>query len=208
MSTATPMPRHGLYGITPGDLTGPELVRKVEASLRGGVAMLQYRAKAAANATDAHTLLALCRRHRVPLIINDDPGLAAEVGADGVHVGHDDTDPRAARARLGAGTIIGVSCYDSLDRARDAVEAGADYVAFGSVFASPTKPGAVRPGLDLIARARAELALPIVAIGGITPDNGAQALDAGADLLAVVTGLYSAADPQAAAGAYLALFER
>jgi thiamine-phosphate pyrophosphorylase len=140
----------------------------------------------------------------VPLIVNDDIELARIVGADGVHLGRDDASIDAARAVLGAGALIGVSCYDDLSRALTAERAGASYVAFGSFFASEVKPGAVRAPIDLLRRARMALALPIVAIGGITADNAAQLVASGADAVAVISALFHAADSRAAAHAFAA----
>ncbi|MCP5152327.1 MAG: thiamine phosphate synthase [Ectothiorhodospiraceae bacterium] len=185
-------------------------VRAVRAALRGGARVVQYRDKstdAARRRAEASALLAACRDAGARLIVNDDIALAAEIGADGVHVGRDDASPRAARAALGPAAIIGVSCYDSLELAEAAMANGADYVAFGSFFPSPTKPHAVRPDIALLTRARARLGrVPLVAIGGITPENGADLVAAGADMLAVVTGVFATPDPEAAARTYAALF--
>jgi thiamine-phosphate pyrophosphorylase len=140
------------------------------------------------------------------LLVNDDVELAAAVEADGVHLGRDDPAIERARARLGKSALIGVSCYNQLARALDAETRGADYVAFGSFFPSPTKPGAVRASLDLLQEARARLRVPIVAIGGITPENGASLIAAGADLLAVIDGVFNRTDIRAAAARYTQLF--
>ncbi|MCL1635463.1 thiamine phosphate synthase [Luteimonas sp. SX5] len=201
-------PRRGLYLITPDLADTGELLARVGAVL-ADAALLQYRNKAADAALrreQASALLALCRRHDVPLIVNDDAALAADIGADGVHLGEDDEDISAARAWLGRGALIGASCYDSLDRARRAAEAGADYIAFGAFFPSPTKPHARRATPALL-RDSAALGRPRVAIGGITPDNAPLLIDAGADLLAVISGVFDAADPAAAARAYRDCFE-
>lgn len=194
-------PLRGLYAITPPDLSG------VEAALASGaLCALQYRAKEA-NATarrrDAEALLARCRAHGVPLIVNDDLELALAIGADGVHLGRDDGDLAEARARL-PGRLLGASCYDRAELAERAVAAGADYVAFGSVFPSPTKPGAVRAPLTLFAR---DYGVPKVAIGGITLDNAPQVIAAGADCLAVITDLFDAPDVAVRARQYGRLFE-
>jgi thiamine-phosphate pyrophosphorylase len=141
----------------------------------------------------------------VLFIVNDSIDIAIASGADGVHLGRDDGDLTAARARL-QGKILGVSCYDSVDAARAAVAAGADYVAFGSVFASPTKPGAVRAPLSLFAKAR-PLGVPLVGIGGITLENAPQLIEAGADCLAVISDLFDAPDIAARARAYGKLFQ-
>lgn len=171
--------------------------------------MIQYRNKA----LDAHLgvhqareLLKLSKQAGVPFIVNDDVELAVSIGADGVHLGKTDGSITAARARLGTGKIIGASCYNELDRARKAEQEGADYVAFGSFFASPTKPGAVAAPLALLAEAKRSLALPVCAIGGITLENARQLIEAGADMIAVITALFNAADVSSAAQQFSQLF--
>jgi thiamine-phosphate pyrophosphorylase len=202
----------GLYAITDGDLTpGTALLPAVEAAIRGGAGLVQYRDKSTDSvrrSREAHALVALCRDHGVPLIVNDDVELARDSGADGVHLGKDDGDLATARVRLGPRALIGVSCYDSLERAVAAAQAGADYVAFGSFHASMSKPGAVRAPLSLLAQARERLGIPLCAIGGITPMNGAALLSGGADMLAVIHGVFAAEDIAAAAAAYAGLFRR
>ncbi len=197
----------GLYAVTPDCADEGALIGQARRALAGGAALLQYRNKRAPGAQrlrEARALAALCRQHGVPLIVNDDARLALAAGAHGAHLGRADGDPAAARALLG-GKLLGVSCYDSLERARAAVAAGADYVAFGAVFASPTKPGAVRAPLELFAAARA-LGVPLAAIGGITLGNAPQAIAAGADLLAVISDLFDAPDVEDRARAYARLF--
>ncbi|HWP94938.1 MAG TPA: thiamine phosphate synthase [Gammaproteobacteria bacterium] len=200
----------GLYVITDASLTpGPRLATAVAAALRGGARLVQYRDKTADESrrhTEASTLRSLCRAHGVPFIVNDDVELAAAVGADGVHLGRDDASLPAARARLGPDAIIGASCYDSLARALDAEANGADYVAFGSFFPSPTKPHAIPAPLALLGEARRRLHIPICAIGGIRTDNAAVLLTAGADMLAVVSGVFGADDVEAAAREFAHLF--
>jgi len=190
----------GLYAITP---EGPGLTQKVRDALKGGIALLQYRSKQR-DVSQAKELARLARSHGVPFIVNDDVELALEVGADGAHLGREDGELRGARKML-AGKILGASCYDRLELARAAVAAGADYIAFGSVFASPTKPHAVRAPLSLFGQARA-LGVPLAAIGGITLANARQVIDAGADLLAVISDLFDAEDIAARARAYQKLF--
>ena len=195
----------GLYAITPEAGDSAELFAKAAAALEGGAAMLQYRRKLAPRETrrlEAIELAKLCRQRGVPFIVNDDADLALEVAADGAHLGRDDGPLEAARARL-KGRILGVSCYADAARARSAAAAGADYVAFGSMFPSPTKPAAVRARLDLFA---VELGVPLCAIGGITLDNAPQLVAAGADLLAVVSDLFDAPDIAARARQYAKLF--
>ncbi|HEX7966461.1 MAG TPA: thiamine phosphate synthase [Gammaproteobacteria bacterium] len=202
------MSLRGLYAITDGAPL-PELRTAVEAALRGGARLVQYREKsadAARHEREARALVELCRGHGVPLIINDDAELAAAIGADGVHLGKDDGEVSAARVRLGPRALIGVSCYDSLERALMAARDGADYVAFGSFFASGSKPAAVRAPLPLLQEARGQLGIPLCAIGGITPENGAALVAAGADMLAVIQGLFGAADVATAAKNYSKLF--
>jgi len=191
----------GLYAITPGSLARVE-----EALASGALCALQYRAKQAGPAQrrqEAQALAGLCRTYRVALIVNDDLELALAVDAAGVHLGRDDGDLAEARAKL-PGRLLGVSCYDRPELAERAVAAGADYIAFGSVFPSPTKPVAVRAPLALFGRA---LGVPKVAIGGITLENAPQVLAAGADCLAVITDLFDAPDVAARARAYRRLFE-
>ena len=201
----------GLYAITPEDADADRLAQKVHAALSGGASLIQYRSKspdAAARRAQGQRLLSLCRRAGVPLIVNDDLELALSIGADGVHLGRDDGDVAAARARLGADRLLGVSCYDRLELAIAAVAAGADHVAFGSAFASPTKPEAVRAPPALFTQARARLQVPIVSIGGITPENARLVIEAGADAVAVITSLFDAQDVAKAAAAFRILFQR
>ena len=202
----------GLYALTDGKLTpGAKLLPAVEAAIRGGARLVQYRDKsadAARRQTEARALLTLCREHGALLLMNDDVMLAAEIGADGVHLGKDDMCPANARVALGPRAIIGVSCYDSLPAAIAAAHAGADYVAFGSFHASGSKPETVRAPLSLLTEARRELSIPLCAIGGITPDNGEALVAGGADMLAVIQGLFGAADVSKAAKAYADLFKR
>lgn len=203
-------PLRGLYAIT-ADVRDPaRLTDQVSAALEGGAAAIQYRDKSGDGGRremEARALQALCRQFRRPLIVNDDVALAWRIEADGVHIGKDDADLERSRKVLGDGTLIGVSCYDSLERAEAAVAAGADYVAFGSVFPSPTKPGAVRADLELFRKARARLDVPIVAIGGIRTDNGAEVIEAGADMLAVISEVFGNADPERAARGFARLFQ-
>jgi thiamine-phosphate pyrophosphorylase len=174
----------GLYAITPDMADTAALLAKVEQALKAGVALLQYRG------------------YGVALIVNDDVDVALAVGANGVHLGKDDGDLAAARAKL-PGRILGVSCYADLEAARAAIRAGANYVAFGSVFASPTKPGAVRAPVSLF---QSNLGVPLCAIGGITLGNAPQLIAAGAALLAVISDLFDAPDITLRAAEYRKLF--
>lgn len=204
-----PRPAAGLYAVTPDALPGGRLAEAVERALAGGVRLVQYRRKAtpvAARAAEARALAELCHRHGARLIVNDDPRLALAAGADGVHLGRDDGAVAPARELIGAARWIGVSCYASFERARTAVADGADYVAFGSMFPSPTKPQAPRAPLALVGRARA-LGVPVAVIGGITLEQAPSLVAAGADLLAVISDLFDAPDITARARGYLSLFQ-
>jgi thiamine-phosphate pyrophosphorylase len=193
----------GLYAITPETAQSAALLAMVRDALEGGIALLQYR-RSKRQSAEARDVLRLARSYGVPLIINDDVELALELGADGVHLGREDGNLRSARKRL-AGKLLGASCYDQLDLARAAIDAGADYVAFGSVFASPTKPSAVRAPHALFSAARG-LGVPLAAIGGITVENAPQLVAAGADLLAVISDLFDAPDIRLRASQYGSLF--
>ena len=195
------MKLRGLYAITPD---GPRVLERVRAALEGGIALLQYRRKQGANADEARQLAHLARRYSVPFIVNDDLELALALDADGLHLGRDDGDLAQARRAL-PGRLLGASCYDRLELAQRAVAAGAEYVAFGSVFTSATKPAAVRAPLSLLTAGRA-LGVPVCAIGGISVENAPQAIAAGAALLAVISDLFDAPDVRARAHEYRRLF--
>ena len=200
----------GLYAITPDGIERVELLARVQAALRGGVRIVQYRDKqrdAAQQAEIALALGALCRGYGASFIVNDDLALALAIDADGVHLGADDGDLVAARQALGPGRLLGVSCYAEFALARSAVAAGADYVAFGAVCPSPTKPHAQRAPLSLFGRCREELGIPACAIGGITRDTAPVLLAAGADLLAVITDLFEASDIESRARSFQHLFK-
>lgn len=200
----------GLYAIADRAYLRPEqFAPAVMQAIAGGARIIQYRDKLSdenERADIATELAALCRRLGCPLIVNDDVRLAMTVGAHGVHLGWDDTDIAGARRLLEARALIGVSCYNDLARAQAAEDAGADYVAFGSFYPSSTKPQAVRAELELLRAARRLLRVPIVAIGGITTDNGAALLAAGADALAAIEGVFGQTDIRAAAARYARLF--
>ncbi|PPD32697.1 MAG: thiamine phosphate synthase [Methylomonas sp.] len=200
-------PVRGLYAITQPDHRRIEQVlQDVEAALKGGAVVVQYRDKYPINAALlASRLLTLCHSYQVPLLINDSVELALAVGADGVHLGRDDVDIGEARRRLGADAIIGISCYNDVAKACSAAEHGADYVAFGRFFPSGTKPLAAPAEITTLQAATQQLSVPIVAIGGILPENAGQLLAAGADLLAVIGGIFDH-EPEAAARAYQLLF--
>lgn len=202
---------HGLYVITdPGLIPDVELAAHVRRAVEGGAAAVQYRDKRSDDAGHlerGRALRAVTRELGALLIINDDPSLAAAVDADGVHLGRD--DPDIARARAVAGNVlVGVSCYNEFERARHAAEHGADYLAFGSFFPTTTKSDTAAASPDLLERAKRELGRPLVAIGGITPDNGAALVAAGADALAVVSAVFGSDDPRHAATLFKPLFQQ
>ncbi len=219
MSRAQARPEHwvvshagvrGLYAVTPDEPDIGSLTRKVRKALAGGARIVQYRnksANAALRREQGAALLALCREARIPFVINDDLDLARAIRADGLHLGRDDVSIAAARAKLGKDRLLGVSCYDRLELALAAREAGADYVAFGSAFPSSTKPEATRAPLSLYREARARLDFPIVAIGGITTENAHKVIEAGADAVAVISALFDSPDIEAAARSFSRLFD-
>jgi len=184
------------------------LIRNVNQALLGGAQIIQYRNKVASvelRIEQANELRILTKKYSVPLIINDDAVLAQQMDADGVHLGGDDSRIADARALLGSHKLIGVSCYNLMELARVAVLQGADYVAFGSFFASTVKPNAVVAGLDLLQQARREIAVPLVAIGGITVESGEQLLKEGAHALAVISAVFDVVDIQGTARQFAAL---
>ncbi len=201
---------HGLYVITDTGLIPPgQLTERVERALEGGARIVQYRDKGTEHdrrEREARDLRQLCNRFGAALLINDDVTLARTVGADGVHLGREDPGVAQARHILGPQAIIGVSCYDALQRAVEAEQQGADYVAFGSFFPSPTKPRAVRAPVELLQQAKAALSIPICAIGGIHANNAAPLIAAGADMLAVISDVFGVEDPRPAAAAFARLF--
>lgn len=200
----------GLYAITPDLEDTDDLLYRARAVLAGGARILQYRNKTASaglRLKQAHALQALCAARGARLIVNDHLELALATGADGLHLGGDDGDIASARARLGPDRLLGVSCYDRIERAGAALAAGADHVAFGSFFASGIKPDAVRPPLDLIKTAKARLNVPVVAIGGITAANAPRLISAGVDAVAVISAVFAAPDIEAAAREIQSLFE-
>jgi len=206
LNRLAPWPGRGLYALTDGPRE--DLFEVVSQALAGGARLLQYRdptADAARRRAEATALRQLCHEHGVPLIIDDDIALAKAVGADGVHLGSAENDIGAARSELGSHAIIGAACRDSLQLAQVAAHAGASYLSFGAFFPSPTKPLAPRASIDLL-RQSAAFGIPRVAIGGITPDNGAPLIEAGADFLAAVSALFGASDVRAAARSFAGMF--
>jgi thiamine-phosphate pyrophosphorylase len=205
-----PNVRRGLYAVTQDEADTSKLLAAVEAALNGGAVMVQYRNKSADAATrrlQAAALLPRCRARGVPLIVNDDAALARDIGADGAHLGAEDGDIAAARQLLGPARWLGVSCYNRIEFAENALAAGADYVAFGSFFLSATKPGAVRAATTLVSDAkRRHNQVPVAAIGGITRENAPALIAAGADWLCVISALFQAPDIESAARSFSALF--
>ena len=198
----------GLYAVTPDDLLLPRLSAIVGAALKGGVRLVQYRNKIAAAAlrrAQAAELLRICRAAGAKLIVNDDLALALEIGADGVHLGRDDGKLAEARVALGKDKILGVSCYNEIARAEAAASVGANYIAFGAMFASRTRPDAIRAPLSLLTEAK-HFGVPIAAIGGITLGNAGSVIQAGADMVAVITDLFDTMNITARTAAYQDLF--
>jgi thiamine-phosphate pyrophosphorylase len=200
----------GLYALTPDLLDTDELIARVRAAIAGGATAIQYRNKIASpplQRAQALALRDLCAGSRVSFIVNDDVRLAYAVDADGVHLGRDDAPIASARRRLGPAAIIGASCYDSFERATEAVAAGADYVAFGSFFASAVKPAAVRAKPSLLTAAKTRWNnVSVVAVGGITAAQAAPLITAGADALGVITAVFEAPDVETAARAFCEAF--
>jgi thiamine-phosphate pyrophosphorylase len=199
----------GLYIVTPDWDDTQKLVDVTELALRGGAALVQYRHKNAGPALrreQAERLLALCRRYQRPFIVNDHVDLCVALDADGVHVGGTDDSIAQVRAALGPGKLVGASCYGSLQLARDAYQAGASYVAFGGFYPSRVKKYPVTTPVEIITQSKAEVPLPSVVIGGMTQQNSAALVAAGADMVAVISSVYMAADPKAAAGEFARLF--
>lgn len=203
-----PHPLSGLYLIT-DPCWGNQLIGKVKAALQGGCRLVQYRNKGASETQaeiESRALLTLCHRYQVPLLVNDNPALAARINADGVHIGQEDCDYKSAREQLGPHKIIGVTCHDQLPLAQQAQEKGANYVAFGRFFSSVTKPEADHAPRSLLRDAKQQLHIPVVAIGGITLDNAPSIINLGADMLAVSHSLLSAEDCDQQARAFAHCF--
>ena len=200
----------GLYAITPDEADTDLLLAKVEAALQGGISVLQYRNKQASyklQMQQASAILPLCKHYQVPFIVNDSVELCLTLDADGVHIGADDGNIAEVKARLGMNKILGASCYNRLDLALSAQQAGASYVAFGACFASSTKPHAPVANLDLFKQAKAQLHIPAVAIGGITLTNAPSVIQAGADSIAVINAIFNADDVKLAVQQFARLFK-
>lgn len=199
----------GLYLVTPDCDDTEVLCTKVTQALQGGVSLVQYRHKTASDALrleQASALLAMCRKAKIPLLINDHVTLAVALDADGVHIGQHDGAIAETRALVGKQKIIGASCYNRFELAEQAQADGADYVAFGACYPSPTKPNAPKATADLFTRARQALSVPVVGIGGITVENARPLIAAGADALAVITDISQAGDVAARCRQYQTLF--
>lgn len=199
----------GLYAVTPDEPDTDLLLDKVKAALEGGINVLQYRNKTANHklqTQQARAILPLCKQYQVPFIINDSIKLCLTLDADGVHLGGDDGNLKEARARLGANKILGASCYNRFELAVNAQLAGADYVAFGACFASSTKPNAPEASLDLFKLAKSQLSIPAVAIGGITLENAALVITAGASAIAVINAVFNATDIKSTTQQFTKLF--
>jgi len=198
-TTNKPYNLRGLYAITPcssiQSLSTSELLARTRQVLEGGARIIQYREKlhpAALQQEQASKIKLMCEEYGATLLINDDVSLAEAIEADGVHLGQEDARLNEARRRLGRQAIIGISCYNQMDLARQAEEEGADYVAFGRFFPSSSKPEAVQADMELLKQALSELSIPVTCIGGITPDNAKLLVSAGADMLAVIEGVFGA----------------
>lgn len=208
-----PPPLSGLCAITSDSICADSmrLVSSVEEAVSGGATIIQYRdkeASASVKKRQAHLLVRLCHQLGAYLVINDDAALAAEVGADGVHLGKTDGSVKEARSILGSKAIIGASCGPSLERAQAAADEGASYLAFGRFHASRTKPNAPEADFATLCQARQIFTLPLCVIGGITPANAGALIEAGADLIAAVEGVFGVRDVRAAAASYAALFKQ
>ena len=199
----------GLYAITPDMADLNTLIHKTQLVIEGGAFMVQYRSKIQDNAVKMQqcaAILRLCREYGVPCIVNDDVEMCRILEADGVHLGENDDNIAEVRLILGEDAIIGSSCYDQLDRAKQAQKEGATYVAFGAVFPTPTKPNAPRATLELLREAKHEIHIPIVAIGGITVNNAHDVIEAGVDAIAVITSLFEAKTIKETAETFLKMF--
>ena len=199
----------GLYAITPDMADLNTLIHKTQLVIEGGAFMVQYRSKIqdrAVKIQQCAAILRLCREYGVPCIVNDDVEMCRILEADGVHLGENDDNIAEVRRILGEDAIIGSSCYDQLDRAKQAQKEGATYVAFGAVFPTPTKPNAPRATLALLREAKREIHIPIVAIGGITVNNAHDVIEAGVDAIAVITSLFEAKTIKETAETFLKMF--
>lgn len=209
MATENRFNIRGLYAITPDLANTEQLGIMVEAAILGGASLIQYRNKAAdakLRIAQARALLDICKKHHVPLIINDHVKLCLALDADGVHIGSDDGDIAAIKQRIGPDKILGTSCYNRLELAQQAEVLGADYVAFGACFSSGTKPNAPKAELKLFTQAQSQIKVPLVGIGGITLDNAPSLIEAGASSIAVINALWNSTDIAKTAQQFSKLF--
>lgn len=200
----------GLYLVTPDWDDTDRLIAVTAQAIETGAALVQYRHKTASEALrheQASALLALCRQHDVPFIINDHLSLCEQLDADGLHVGGTDSPVSKVRQQLGSDKIIGASCYGDLQLARDAAQAGASYVAFGGFYPSRVKKYEVTTPADIVSRAKRELSVPICVIGGMTPDNSRPLVNEGADMVAAISSVYQSDSPALSASAFMRLFD-
>jgi thiamine-phosphate pyrophosphorylase len=201
----------GLYLVTPDWDDTQKLLEITEQALRGGAALVQYRHKSASLALrreQAELLLELCHIYERPFVVNDYVDLCIAIGADGVHVGGTDTSVAQVRAILGPDKIVGASCYGDLQLARDAHQDGASYIAFGGFYPSRVKKYPVTTSFDIIAKSKIEIPLPSIVIGGMTCDNAAPLVAAGANMVAAISSIYTATDPMLAAQGFSALYDQ
>ncbi len=201
----------GLYLVTPDWDDTDRLIAITAQALEAGAALVQYRHKTASEALrneQASALLALCRRHDVPFIVNDHLSLCEQLDADGVHVGGTDSPVNKVREQLGSSKIIGASCYGDFQVARDAAQAGASYVAFGGFYPSRVKKYEVTTPVDIVSRAKRELSVPVCVIGGMTPDNSQPLVNEGADMVAAISSVYQSDSPSLSTLAFIELFDR
>lgn len=199
----------GLYVITPDMADLNTLIHKTKLAIEGGASMVQYRSKMLdrdVKMQQSAAILRLCRQYDVPCVINDDVEMCRILEADGVHLGEKDDNIEEVRRILGEDAIIGSSCYNQLERAKQAQKEGASYVAFGTMFPTPTKPSAPRATLALLKEAKREIHIPIVAIGGITMNNAHDVIETGIDAIAVITSLYEAKSIKETAETFLKMF--
>lgn len=193
------MPGKGLYVITEHEQLGfTEVLSRTELILQSGIVALQYRNKFADTRQklfEARQLQSLCKRYATLFVINDDVELAIELQSDGIHIGREDPGCMTTRSRVGKNMLVGVSCYNDLNLAEAACSCGADYIAFGAMFPTSSKANTSKASPDIIKTAKQRYNLPVVAIGGITPENCRPVLKAGADMLAVISSVYLATDP-------------
>lgn len=200
----------GLYAITDPELMGEDLIPKTQQAILGGINILQYRNKTATpeqQEQEAATLARLCKKHNVIFIINDNIDLSIKVNADGVHLGQKDTNIQQAREQLGESKIIGITCNNQIEFAQAAQQQGADYVAFGRFFDSSTKPIAPQAEISILNAAHKLITIPIVAIGGITHDTASLLLNEGADMLAVIQGIFGQTDITKAARQFVDIID-